>query len=260
MNLVEFFDCNVCLGVSHRPENHSFPTAEQLLDRMDYYGIQNALVYHEEAISDPVSGNELLIREITGYDRLYGCAVLAPSYSGEFGDIGLYFKGLKDSGIRAVRLFPEMNNYPLKSFCLDEVMIQAAKQRMPVLIDCIDADDKAMPYSAWNFSPDYVSIYELATEFPDVNFIIIMPGMLTQRTQYSMMAKRPNVYFECTGFGYKNIEYICQRFSAEKLIFGTYSPRLEPGAYISYIMYADVSVQEKIRIASGNLKRLVGVE
>lgn len=257
---IEFFDCNVRLGISHRPEDRSFATPQNLLERMDYYDIECALAYHEEALSNPPYGNDLLISEIKKHDRIFGCAILTPSYSGEYGDIGEYFKKLVNEDIKAIRLFPNKNNFLLKDFCLEDVLTQAEIYKMPVLVDCININDKAMPYSAWSYSPDYVSIYDLAIKFPKVNFIVIMPGMTTQRTQFALMSKTPNVYFECSSFGYKNIEYICKRFSADKLVFGTYSPQLDPGPFICYIMYADISAENKLKISSTNLKQLLGVD
>ena len=258
MNKIPFWDCDVRIGKANNPNNSKVYTAGQIIELMDYYEIEKSLVYHKEALLNPVDGNKLLLSEIKESDRLIGCAVLAPNYSGEFGDTDEYFKTLKAFGFGAIRLFPVINFYPLKDLYLDDIMIHADRYHMPVIIDEIDLQQPQLPVSTWTYSPSYSDIYDLAMTYKNINFIVIMPGMLTNRMMSVIMAKCGNVYFECATFGYKHIEFFCEKFSAKKLIFGSYAPVLDPGAYISYILYSDISEKEKEMIAVRNLESLLG--
>ena len=53
------------------------------------------------------------------------------------------------------------------------------------------------------------------------------------------------------------IEEICRRFGAHRLLFGTGLPFTEAGPSIAQITYADVSDDDKRRIAGDNLRELL---
>ena len=258
MDPLTFFDCNIRIGMANNPANSRVHTPGEIVEKMDYYGIEKALVFHKESMGSPVEGNELLAGVIAGNARFVGAAVLAPSYSGEFGDICEYFKKISAQGFKAVRLFPAVHRYSLKALYLDTVIEQARLYGMPVIIDELDLEKNMSPLSTWGFSPNYEAIYDLAALYPEVNFIVIMTGMLAQRKTFTMMAKCPNVYYECSSFGYKNIEHAYRLFSRTNLVFGSYFPIMEPGLLISYLAYADVPDEEKRLIAKGALQRLLG--
>lgn len=254
---IMFFDCNVRLGRANHPDNSRLYEPRHILDEMDYCGIDRALVYHKEAMINPVSGNKLLIDSIGGEKRFVGCAVLVPSYTGELGDADGYVDFLVAGGIRAVRFFPRVNSFSLKPYAMEGILQAAERHKLPVIIDYVH-DDIAEPYSTWDHCQDYDAIYELCTVFGNLNYIIVLPGMRSQRYLYPVMSKCSNVYVEVSSFGYKNIEDICAKFGAERLVFGTYTPVAEAGALVGYLMYADISDCCKELIAGRNLQRLIG--
>jgi len=258
MEPLTFFDCNIRIGMANHPSNSPIYAPADILEKMDYYGIEKALVFHKESMGSPVAGNDLLAELAAGEERLVKVAVLAPAYSDEFGNIAEYFADIKKRGFKAIRLFPAVHKFSLKALYLDTVLEQAQLHGMPVILDEIDLERNISPLGTWGFSPNYDDIYELSRAFPDVNFIVIMTGMLTQRRLFAMMAKCPNVYYECSSFGYKNIELAYRLFSETKLVFGSYFPIMEPGVLISYLSYADIPECEKRAIAGGTLKKLVG--
>jgi len=259
MEKIKFFDCNARIGVSNSPLVYGADTADELLNSMDYFGIEGAVVYHIEAVFSPVNGNEMLIKEIAGKPRLTGCAVLTPSYGGEYGEIAEYFKFLYSSGIRAVRLFPAANNYRPVPLYTDTIINEAQKHKMPVIIDEIDVYHPGLPVSTWTYSPSYEDIYELSAAYPAVNFIIISPGMQTQRKQNAIMRKCGNVFLECSGYGYKNIEHVCEN-NFDKYVYGSGFPVLDPGTPMSAVLYADIPDAAKIRIAYENLAEIIDGE
>ena len=57
---------------------------KEYIEKMDYFGIDYALVSHWDAVANnPSIGNKRLIKEIKGYDRLYPCWVVMPYQTGE---------------------------------------------------------------------------------------------------------------------------------------------------------------------------------
>ncbi len=254
---IPFFDCNMRIGVSNHPDTSRVSSPEELLEQMEYYGIERALVWHKECLNSPLKGNRMLLQLCENRPAFVPCAVLAPAYSGEFGDIAAYVSSLAAAGVGAVRLFPAVHNYPLRALYLDSILDGAQKHGLPVLLDEIDINRPELPFSTWNYSPSYEDIYELCQAWPALSFVVIAPGMLTQRKLYTLLQKCPRLYVECSSFGYRNIEFICREFSAERLVFGSYFPLMEPGAFISCLMYADIPEEDKRKIAFENLNSLL---
>jgi len=56
--------------------------------------------------------------------------------------------------------------------------------------------------------------------------------------------------------GHREVENVCARFGADRLVFGTGLPFRDPGAAISRITYAQISDHEKTLIAGETLRRL----
>jgi predicted TIM-barrel fold metal-dependent hydrolase len=257
MQEISFFDCNAYIGRTSHPEDSLAAGAEELCRDMARIRLNRALVFHKEALNDPVVGNRLLIEQIAAYPQLSGCAVLAPEASGEFGKIEEYFAYLVRSGIRAIRLFPKIHFYTLKPYVLNGVLEQAAKWQMPVLVDCVDYGRLGHMDSTWDYMPDFDGIYELAREWPQVPFLIISPGMTSQRQQYAILQACPNVYLDTSGYSYRFQENVCARFSAERLLAGSYMPCVDPACMMACVLYAEISEEEKRLIAGGNLERLL---
>jgi predicted TIM-barrel fold metal-dependent hydrolase len=255
---IRFFDANVRIGRSNNPKDSKVCDIQGLTDHFRYYGIDNALIYHQEALRSPADGNDLLLTELEG-SGYFPCAAAVPA-AGELGRPEDFIKTARARGIRALRLFPGINNFTFAPFTLSGLLEQTGKFNMPVLVDFTDPKDPMLPYTTWDFSPDYKAIYETAEQFPDTPFVILIPGMLTHRDQLAILSAASNVYLECSSFGYRYIEEVCSHFSAERLIFGSHTPHLDPGLAITYLMYAEISDAEKQKIGGGNIQRLMGIE
>ena len=257
MNNIRFFDSNVYIGRSAVPRHSIVSTPAELCAHMERIRLERALVFHKEALNDPVFGNELLLSQIKDFPSLTGCAVLAPHASGEFGNIREYFRTLFKHGIKAIRLFPNVHSYTLKPYVIGGVLDEAAAFGMPVIIDCVSRDGIGTVDSTWDFFPDCDGIYELAKLWNNVNFIVAIPGMTSQRQQYAILDACPNVHLETGAYSYRFIENVCRLFSADRLIFGSYMPVVDPAAGMTGILYANISDEEKAKIAGGNLERLI---
>mgnify|MGYP003295337219 CR=1 FL=1 len=51
--------------------------------------------------------------------------------------------------------------------------------------------------------------------------------------------------------------YITKKFGSQRLIFGSNLPVSDPGAAIAKVACADISYEDKIKIAHGNLEKLI---
>ena len=76
---LHFFDANCCLGRVNNRGPVYMNSVDDLIGHMDRCGIDKAVVCHALArYSHPRFGNDRLLGEIAGNDRLTGCFVLLP--------------------------------------------------------------------------------------------------------------------------------------------------------------------------------------
>jgi predicted TIM-barrel fold metal-dependent hydrolase len=110
-----------------------------------------------------------------------------------------------------------------------------------------------------------VSVVELlATEYPDVSFIIPHLGSFADdwRAQYALidhLVRRPNVYTDTAGIRrFDILEEAVRRASARKLLFGSDGPWLHPQVELEKVYALKLEEADENLVLSGNFLRLVG--
>jgi predicted TIM-barrel fold metal-dependent hydrolase len=129
-----------------------------------------------------------------------------------------------------------------------EVCEAARDFRIPVLYDPIGE----------------VSIAELlATEYPDVSFIIPHLGSFSDdwRAQHVMidyLARHSNIYTDTAGVRrFDLLQEAVQRAGAEKILFGSDGPWLHPGVELAKIKALNLSPADEELVLGGNFLRLI---
>lgn len=247
MQTLEYFDCSCYFGKRTVVNPGSFYRVEDLISKMEYYGIGKALVYHSMAREcAPVTGNEMLMNDIKNYPSLIPVWVVMPHHTGEFPDPGTLREQLKLSGVRAVRMFPLVTdqNYCISEWNCGELFSMLERCGIPLLI--------GFDQFKWD------ELYGLCSSHPDLHVILTDMNYREDRNLYPLLKKFGNLYVET--FGYKQhhgIEEICSRFGANRLIFGSGMPLQSGASGVAMINYARIGEEEKRMIASGNLERLL---
>lgn len=229
-----------------------FLTPERLVQEMDYIGIDQALTYHATARQYQTrQGNQLLMREIAPYPRLVACWVVQPHQTGEFDTPDELVRRMAEAHVRVVRFFPGITDQRIfiSPWTTGPLFEALAAARIPLLLD-------------FNFfrrdEPDWHTIAEILTAYPDLPLILVRIGSRSDRTLYPLLQRFSNVYLETSGYNaFRGIEAICRRFGAERLIFGTGMPFNAGGGAVAALTYAQIDDHEKQLIASGNLVRLL---
>lgn len=226
----------------------SFYKKEDLLDRMKYYGIEKALVYHALAKEyNPAVGNARLMEEISGHPSLIPVWAVMPHHTGEFPEPSALAGLLKNNGVKAVRLFPGVGdqNFSLAAWNSGSLLSMLQEERVPVLMGLEQTD--------WN------GIHDLCTEYPKLNIILTESDYRIDRNIYPLFEKFDNLYMEILGYKVSGgIEEICKRFGARRLIFGSGMPVFSGAGAMSMVNYARITDKEKRMIASENLESLIG--
>ena len=109
-----------------------------------------------------------------------------------------------------------------------------------------------------------VSIIELlATEYPDVNFIIPHLGSFAddwkaQQACLDPLARHPNIYTDTSGVRrFDLLEEAIQRAGANKILFGSDGPWLHPGVELAKVYALNLSPADRALVLSDNFLRLI---
>lgn len=248
MGDIRFFDCNSVIGRRRIKNPGSFHETGELIRKMQYYGIEGAMVYHSLASGySPSVGNRLLLDEIKDYSFLKGVWVVLPHHTGEFPKPeGLRIE-MKNNNIKAVRIFPAAKDhgFSISDWCCGELFDMLEACRVPLMVD--------LDQLAWD------ELYGILSAHPGLRVILTGLHYNCGRNLYPLLDKFEHLYIETIGFKpFNGIEDVCRRFGAHRLIFGTCSPLYSGGAAVGMISYAPVSHGEKCMIAGGNLEKLLG--
>jgi len=241
---LDFFDCNAQVGRFGSPVKESFFTPRELLDKLAPMGIRRALVFHALAKDlHPAEGNPALLELVKG-TALAPCWVAMPHHAGEMPQPAEFVAQMKASGVGAVRLFPSWHQYVLADWCAGQLLEEFEKSRVPVFIEIGQTN---YDHIAWALK-----------SHPQLRLTIMQTSYRCDRYLYPLMERYAHLSIETSGYVVSGgIEAVCSRFGASRLIFGTGSPHLEPGAPVSLVTYAQISDADKQLIAGGNLEKLL---
>lgn len=112
--------------------------------------------------------------------------------------------------------------------------------------------------------PPAVAFHMMATVYPSVNFILPHLGSYRSATWWAHinaidLAKRfSNIYLETSGvLSHKYLEMAAEELPAERLLFGSYSPELDPRVEIYAVKLLKLSGPRETQVLGGNARRLL---
>jgi hypothetical protein len=255
---MKFFDCNCTIGLSavnHVIVNHEgftltekvneAPNAQTLLERMDYCGIQSAMVMHE-SMNDvtPQYGNQRICEQCGVIDRLLPVWSLLPPPTDEEFEPNHLFPQMKSNGVKALYANPHNNRFFLNKITMGDLLGEITDRKVPLFL-----------------TPQYgyEHIYTLLAEFPKITIIVINYGPWSpDRFWFPLLNNYKNVYFGLGDYQTDGgIERIVKKFGSGNLLFGTNFPTNNMGGAIGVLSSANINTGDKEAIAHGNIERLL---
>ena len=128
-----------------------------------------------------------------------------------------------------------------------EICEAARKFQLPVLYDVMG---------------EIATVELLATEYPDINFIIPHLGTFSDNWSWQLsfidhLVRHPNIYTDSSGVKrYDLFKMAYQRAGAHKILYGSDGPWLHPGIDLAKIWYLKATPEEQALMLSGNFLRL----
>ncbi len=249
---MKFFDCNASFGPLMVPPPKIAKTANDLLDEMDFCGINEALVYHAAQMDDsPIVGNQLLVEETEGLDRLHRSWAILPPQTEELPPPDEFLNLMKKYKVRALRVFPSKHRYLLTRTSLGSLYDLLIEKHIPLFISI---KEFAAGTSGWTL------IEGILADNPDLTLVVTDHGTWGQDRYFRpLIEKYENFYIDTSRYELnEGIEAFCKKYGADKMLFGTGFPEIKIGGVLLALVNADISSKEKEAIAYRNLETLLG--
>ncbi|NMA19621.1 MAG: amidohydrolase family protein [Lentisphaerae bacterium] len=247
---MEYFAVNGVIGRSAYAPRVDFPEVADLLEHMDYLGVDRMLVEARSALEySPILGNQKLLEQIAAHcDRLKPVFVITPADFYETGTLD-WLKAQAAAGNRAFRVNPLKSRFPLRQ--IERLLAELAVYK-PLLL---------LTYSLFGANElDFRDLEELARKFPTVNFLLTRQMWDGFGRVLDLMWRLPNIYLDISWLHMRDaIELIRDEYGAQRLVFGL-GFKSHYGAAIGALAHSSLSEAEIEAVAHGNLERLLGLE
>lgn len=221
-------------------------TASELIEQMDYAGIDKASVWHRSQYEqDATVGNFKLVEAISGYeDRLIPSWVVLPDITDTQYAPDLFFTQMKEHGVKTLRAFPEQDRFILCKVTMGEQLSLISELKIPLYLSPMNG---------------FEQIYKVMEEFPDLTVILTNIGWWpSARLIYPLLRAYPNFYFETGDFSQLHgFEEVINKFGSERILYGSNFPTNSMAGSIYTLLKSKMSDEARENIAHRNMQRLL---
>lgn len=222
--------------------------AERLIGVADELGFERVFVTHVTSLFyDMREGNDLLGADLKHFhDRLIGYVTIPTHRLSEAASDEIR-RCVETYGMRGVKMYSHPES-PITEASSTVILETAADWRLPVL---------------GHFTPSECDV--LMQRVPQA--IVVMAHMGGQpyavgnwHLAVEVASRHPNLYLDTASSQIDNgmLEYAVKEIGAERILFGTDVPLLDPWVQLAKVQGADISDEAKALILGGNLQRLLG--
>jgi uncharacterized protein len=240
---MHLFDCNCALGIPGMQGFRFARTTAELLEELDYCGIDRALVYHTAMRYDsPAVGNQLIGQELEPNPRLVPTWAIMPSQTGEVPVPETFLAQMHAHSIRALRVFPDEHQYALDERTLGDWLAVLEEKHIPLLA-----------------KTSCLKIANVLDHFPNLIVVAMAQGPHSlERYLRPIVERYPNFYIDTASYMVDGlIESFCERYGSGRLLFGSGYPDNCSGSALLRLIQADISDEDREAIAAGNLTRIL---
>ena len=248
---VAVIDCHGHLGswqLVHMAKN----TVEDTVRTMDRLGIDRlCLSPFLGCFGDFRRGNDMLGEALRQYpDRLIGQFTVNPHYADEI--LPELERCRSEYGVRMLKIHPFCHEYPADGEGYRQLWAYANDNRLVVLSHTWESDK--------NCGPGMFG--KIATDYPEAKIILAHAGGTQEgcRQTIEVLRGHENLYLDTatSQLHIGMIERFVGELGAERVLFGSDIPLLEPAAQLGRIALAKIEEAEKEMILGLNAKRLLG--
>jgi Amidohydrolase len=214
---------------------------------MAFLNIERALVrtVPDDLTNDFEAANARLYADCAENPALSPCPILAPNGACDLASEAEQVAHAISQGAGAAFLRPQGDCWGLASWSCG------------ALFDALE--ERCLPAFCEEGKFTLEQIADLAGRYPQLPIILAELQYRCLRDLVPLLRTFPNIYLSIgRNFTiHRGIELLVARVGAERLVFGTGFPRVEPMSAITQLTYADIPPEAKGMIGAGNMERLM---
>lgn len=240
---MEWFDCNAEFGIATKPPGRFAATPAELLDEMDFCGVQDALVRHAATRDESAqAGNRLVCEETAETPRLRPVWAILPPQTGELGTLDEWFAAIKAHRVKALTAYPDRHRYLLNGLTFAPVFEEMSARRIPLIL-----------------GPEWRIITEILADFPQLTIIATNHSSWgDDRSFRPLLDRYERFHIDTASYDLDGgAAELVKRYGPHRLIYGSNYPTMQMGGSILNVAQADIDDDAKVAIAGGNLRRLL---
>ena len=223
---------------------------ELILGAMDAVGIDIACLFHIFH-PDGTTGNDLTAQFVArNPDRFVGFAYVSPTMPDRM--VPELERAIDTLGFPAIKLYPPYTPWPFNEEPWHPIYEFAQDRGLAIIFHT----DHFI-----NSRPRYFE--DLAPAYPRVNFVSAHCGNVPEARAEAIAAARkfPNVYLEtCSTYRTPGvIEELVEKGGADRVLYGSDMPLMDPRPQIGKIITARISSEAKRMALGENAARLLGI-
>jgi predicted TIM-barrel fold metal-dependent hydrolase len=224
--------------------------AQAMVDAMDLCGISMSIVAPHVAIGpDERLGNEQAYAASAEFpDRIVAYVTINPHRPRAAVEAEIARWG--DAGIRGFKIHPALHSYPAAGEGYRPMFEFADERGLPVLVHSWAGDSLAGP----------VILGDLAERHPGAQFLIGHAASSWDMIAAScdQAAGHPNVFLDVTtsSLVYDGLEAMVARAGADRILFGSDNPFLDPRPPLGRVLMSRISEDDKRLILGLNARRI----
>ncbi len=221
---------------------------------MDAAGIDRTCincVFHGEARI----GNDIAARFVREHpDRFYLAAFASPHYPEEVGPE--LERAVDVLGAKFVKIYPDYVLKPLEDPVWSPIFEWVNERGLPIMTHARLAH---VPDSIVTITERFTG---LSTRYPGIRWVMAHSAGGVNPDAIHAARTLPNVYMEtCSSSGTVGSVRTCvEGAGADRVLFGTDQPLLDPRHQIAKVLAADVSAEDKRRVLGLNAIELLGLD
>jgi len=248
---VDVLDCHGHIGswpTVHMPRSD----IAQMIETMDRLGIDRlCLSPFLGCFCDFKQGNDTLAEAVRQHpQRLIGQFMINPNYPDEI--VAELERCESRYGMRLIKIHPFCHEYPADGQGYRDFWEYADERETIVLTHTWESDRTCGPEL----------FAQLASRYSKVKIILAHAGVTQKGCQEAINAARQhdNLFLDTASSQphIGMIERFVNEVGADRVLFGSDIPLLEPAAQLGRIVYAGIREEDKEKILGLNLKRLLG--
>ena len=221
--------------------------APRVIGAMDAAGIDRACVFHTGRLDS--SGNELAARYVNANpDRFIPFAFTSPILGKTA--VRQLARAIDELHCVAIKLYPPRTPWPLNDNHWFDICRFADERNLAVIFHT-GAEDNAHP----RFLGD------IASRFPHANFVAGHSGNIPPERRDAIRAANanPNIFLEtCSTFRTPGaIEELVEGAGANRVLFGSDQPLMDPRSQLGKIVTANIPYADKRQVLGAHTRRLL---